>query len=526
MCGLAELMLGMGYAVQGSDAVSNPQTQRLQGMGIQVHIGHSAAHIQGADALIYSTAVPSDNPELQAARAQKLPCLSRPEVVTHFINHNPSIAITGVHGKTTTTAMVASVLWPQQRPNLLMGGVWEHINSTAHLERALKFKPSFLPANTSKAVKPRARQPFFVVEADESDGFIAQAKPSCVVITNIDDEHLDHYGHRDALKAALLKLAQNVSRRSGALGFQTRMKASVKAGGVSRQALEKFLFQESAKPRFSLELLQHACLIVGGDDTKVYNFFMKAHSKGLIARPIFFGFSGRNIWRLIPCKTHGEYQVRRRYDVWGILKPALPGRHNALNALAACVVGHAMGIEPQSILNSLAQFKGIARRMQYKGVIEGLKVYDDYAHHPTEITALLETMKSFFNVPVTVLFQPHKHSRTAGCWRSFKTCFSHCDQVFVTDTYACGEAVVKDRDACHLAQHIQHPKCQYVGSKLEAEQHIKNWLASKPQGILLTLGAGDVYQVGENLCAQDHNAASTHIVNSFKQSTARVSHEL
>ncbi len=427
MCGLAELLHNLGAQVTGSDASENVQTLRLREMGIPVYRGHEEANLGESEVVVYSSAVKEDNVEFRAARKRKIPLIRRAEALAQIMNLKRGIAVAGTHGKTTTTSLTSSIfLQAGLDPTIIVGGRLDVIKSTAALGRG----------------------DWLIAEADESDGSFTHLSPEVVIITNIDNDHLDHY--------------------------------------------KTFANLESAFMDFALRIPFYGCAIVCGDDvnlTKLFTSFGK--------RWISYGLGPQNDYILEKRPDHWEV---RHLDVKiGEMRPAMPGQHNALNSMAAILAGMQAGISFETGARAVGSFGGVDRRFQHKATIRGVDFYDDYGHHPTEVKAVLAGFKERFpGRRLVTVFQPHRFSRTQICWDEFLTCFKDTDVLFVTDIYAAGEKPIEGVTSARLVEQIQHPDRRFVSRKDDpALNLVRDFL--KPGDILLTLGAGDISKLGEQM---------------------------
>ena len=429
MCGLAELLRNMGGQVSGSDLSENAQTARLRAMGIDVKIGHAPENVEGAECVVYSSAVKGDNPEFRQARKLKIPLIPRAEALAEMMRLKRGIAVGGSHGKTTTTSLTASIfLHANTQPTIVVGGRLDLIKSTALLGQG----------------------EWLVAEADESDGSFSRLSPEIVMVTNIDNDHLDHYGTVEMLKKAFFDFAMRT-------------------------------------PFYGLA-------IVCGDDPAVRDTF-----KDFGKRILFYGFGADNDLRLSGEK--GEYDVYRADEKLGHFTLNIPGRHNALNACAALAAGLEAGIPFSVCAEGLEGFRGVDRRFQRKGTIGSqIEVYDDYGHHPTEVRAVLSAFREKFpGRRVVTVFQPHRYSRTHLVWDEFVDCFGDTDKLFVCDVYAAGEQPIANVSGERLAEEVSKSKSKpkavaHLPNSADRVKVISNEL--KPGDILVTLGAGDVWKLG------------------------------
>ena len=427
MSGIAEVLLNLGYRISGSDLGESAATRRLQGMGATVCIGHDAQHIEGADAIVTSTAVMADNPEVVAARARLVPVVPRAVMLAELMRMKKGVAIAGTHGKTTTTSLVASVLAEAGLdPTFVIGG---RLNSAG--------------ANAALGTGE-----YIVVEADESDASFLNLMPVISVITNIDADHMDTYGHDfGRLKSAFVDF------------------------------LHKMPFYGAA--------------VVCIDDPAVREILPQ------IARPITpYGFSEDAQVRAVDVRAVGaqmHFRVQRRN---GVALPDLdvvlnlPGQHNVLNALAAIGIAVELGVPDEAVQRALAGFKGVGRRFQRYGdapLPAGgvLTVVDDYGHHPVEMAATIAAARGAFPGRRLVLaFQPHRYTRTRDCFEDFVKVIGQADAVLLAEVYAAGEAPIVAADGRSLARALR------VAGKLEPV--FVDDVAAMPQAVLDNARDGDV----------------------------------
>jgi UDP-N-acetylmuramate--alanine ligase len=427
MNGIAEVLLNQGYRISGSDLGESTVTRRLVALGAEVFIGHDAAHIEGADAIVTSTAVKEDNPEVVAAHAKLIPVVPRAVMLAELMRMKKGVAIAGTHGKTTTTSLVASVLAAAQLdPTYVIGG---RLNS-AGVNAAL------------------GSGEYIVVEADESDASFLNLLPVLSVVTNIDADHMDTYGHDfGKLKAAFVEF------------------------------LHKMPFYGAA--------------VVCVDDAAIREILP------LIARPITsYGFSEDAQVRAVNVRavdTQMHFTVQRRN---GVELPDLdivlnlPGDHNVLNALAAIGIAVELGVDDAAVVQALADFKGVGRRFQRYGEAAlphggHCTVVDDYGHHPVEMAATLAAARGAYPGRRLVLaFQPHRYTRTRDCFEDFVKVISHADAVLLAEVYAAGESPIVAADGRSLARALR------VAGKLEPV--FVDDINAMPQAVLDNAQDGDV----------------------------------
>ncbi|OQW47309.1 MAG: UDP-N-acetylmuramate--L-alanine ligase [Proteobacteria bacterium SG_bin7] len=428
MCGLAQLLRSMGATVSGSDISENAQTKVLASLGVKIYLGHSASNVGDVDVVVYTSAVTFENEELVEARKRRIPIISRAEALAEIMRIKRGIAIAGSHGKTTTTSLVSSIfLEAKLDPTIVVGGRLDQIQSTAMLGHG----------------------EWLVAEADESDGSFTKLSPEIVVITNIDNDHLDYFGSFGNLQKAFLTFANLVPFYGRAIVF--------------------------------------------GDDPLVKDLFLD------FRKPVtFFGVKDSNDYVL--SGNRGTYDVSRSGRLIGSFTSQFPGKHNALNSLAAILVALEAGISFEIAKLGIEKFTGVDRRFQYKGKKNEISVFDDYGHHPTEIKATLDAMREKFpQKRIVVWFQPHRYSRTQLCWGQFLSCFENSDLLYITDVYAAGEKPIPGITAEQLAIEVKHKNCKFISNKDSdlVIKELKNNL--KPNDIFLTLGAGDGWKLGAKL---------------------------
>ncbi len=434
MSGIAEVLLNLGYQISGSDVKLTPITERLTSMGARVYEGHAASNITGARALVVSSAVEEQNPEVQEARRLQIPVIPRGELLAELMRLKYGIAVAGSHGKTTTTSMTATILnYAGLDPTVVVGGrVGTMGGSNARL----------------------GHSDFLVVESDESDGSFLKLSPIIAVVTNFDREHLDHYLSLDAIRAAFLEFVNKVPF--------------------------------------------YGAVIVCLDDANVQGLL-----PDIRRRTITYGTTAQADVEASEI-THGpfasEFRLRYRTVDLGRFHLRIPGRHNVLNAMAAITVAMELEVKPDVIREALATFNGVDRRFQMRGKERGITVVDDYGHHPTEIRATLDGARLCGFRRIHVLFQPHRYTRTFHLMDEFAGAFHQADSVFVMDIYAASEKPIEGVTAELLVERIRqfgHRGVEYVGT---IDGGVDALLAVAADGdLVLTLGAGNVWQAGEKL---------------------------
>ena len=434
MSGIAEVLLNLGYQISGSDVKLSPITDRLAAMGARIFEGHAASNIAGARALVVSSAVEEQNPEVQEARRLQIPVIPRGELLAELMRLKYGIAVAGSHGKTTTTSMTATILnFAGLDPTVVVGG-----------------RVGTMGGSNARV----GRSDFLVVEADESDGSFLKLAPIVAVVTNVDREHLDHYPTLDAIRAAFLEFVNKVPFYGAAI----------------------------------------VCL----DDPNVQGLLPEIRR-----RTIAYGTTAQADVEAgdIACGPFvSEFSVRYRTTDLGRFPLRIPGRHNVLNATAAIAVAMELEVKPDVIREGLATFSGVDRRFQMRGKERGVTVVDDYGHHPTEIRATLDGARLCGFRRIHVLFQPHRYSRTFHLMDEFARSFLQADSVFVMDIYAASEKPIEGVTAEALADRIRqfgHRGVEYVGT---IDRGVDALLAAAADGdLVLTLGAGNVWQAGEKV---------------------------
>ena len=435
MSGIAEVLLNLGYKVQGSDASENANVQRLRDKGATIHIGHDAHNVGLAEVVVVSTAIRRDNPELMAARAARLPVVRRAEMLAELMRLKHCIAIAGTHGKTTTTSLVATLL------------------------DAGKFDPTVINGGIINAYGTNARLgggDWMVVEADESDGTFLKLPADVTVVTNIDPEHLDHFGTFDAIKAAFRTFVENIP-------FY----------GFSVMCLDHPTVQE---------------LVGKIEDRRVITY---GETPQADVRLVDIDLAGGVSRFSVIIRDRKSRETTRLDD----LVMPMPGLHNALNATAALAVAHELGMSAEAIREGLGKFGGVKRRFTKTGEWNGVAIFDDYGHHPVEIAAVLRAARASTKGQVIAVVQPHRYTRLHSLFNDFATCFNDADCVIVADVYAAGEAPIEGMDRDGLTAAIKaHGHRQSIALPSPADlPRIVGGLA-KPGDYVVLLGAGSITQ--------------------------------
>jgi len=433
MSGIAEVLLNLGYCVSGSDLKESEITRRLARLGATIKHGHRADNLVHADVLVFSAAIPRDNPEVLAARQRKIPVISRAEILAELMRLKYAVAVAGSHGKTTTTSMIASVLTAAGLdPTAVVGGKVNVLDSNAKL----------------------GRSELMVVEADESDGSFLRLLPSIAVVTNIDPEHMDHYGTLEALKSAFVEFCNRV-------------------------------------PFYGLNVL---CL----DHPNV-----QALLPQLEKRFVTYGTAHTADYRLDSVKLDGystSFRAFRLGEDLGQFSVRMVGAHNAINALSVIAVADEMEVPLEVVRQGLADFGGVQRRFTVRGEVHGITVVDDYGHHPAEVKVTLAGARAAFGRRLVVAFQPHRYTRTRDLLQEFATSFNDADVLFVTNIYPAGEQAIAGVSSRALVDALiahGHHDVRWVEKRSELAAAILPRL--QDGDIVLTLGAGDITQVGPEL---------------------------
>lgn len=442
MSGIAELLANLGYRVSGSDVRSTDLTRRLAGMGVRVHEGHAADNLGDADVVVVTSAARQDNPEIVEARRRGVPVIARAEMLAELMRlRRIGIAIGGAHGKTTTTSMVALMLERAGLdPTAVIGGRLSAFGSNARLGQG----------------------EVIVAEADESDGSFLKLSPTISVITNVDREHLDHYGTFERALEAFVTFANTVPFDGAVIV------------GVDDLVLAGLV------PRMTRRVVTYA---TDRDDAM------------LVARAIAAGqgTTSCEVWRR---PGHGEGALERL----GTLVLRVPGRHNLRNALAAVGVGLELGLSFERIAAGLEAFRGAERRLQVIGERAGVLVVDDYGHHPTEIAAVIAACREAWSRRLVLVFQPHRYTRTAGLLPEFAEVLAQADQVCLLPIYAASEDPIAGVTSAVLGQAIEAkggrppqliPGLEAAPAALAALTHAGD--------LVVTLGAGSVGSLGPQL---------------------------
>jgi UDP-N-acetylmuramate--alanine ligase len=434
MSGIAEVLINIGYTVSGTDLKESDTTRRLGGLGARIAYGHDAAHLADCEVVVISSAVRPNNPEVTAARQRGIPVIPRAEMLAELMRLKYGVAVAGSHGKTTTTSLIATVLrHAGLDPTAVIGGKLPQLGSNARLGQG----------------------EILVAEADESDGSFMKLAPAVAVVTNIDPEHLDHYGSIETLRRTFVDFINKV-------------------------------------PFYGLAVL---CV----DHPTVQGLLPQIDK-----RYVTYGLAPLATYRAADLKFAGlesSFIAHVRGRELGRVVLPMPGRHNVMNALAVLAVADFLGVSFDAYGEALRTFQGVGRRFTVRGEAGGVMVVDDYGHHPAEIRATLEGARAGYrDRRIVAAFQPHRYSRTRDLMSEFACAFNEADLVFVCDVYAAGEEPITGVTSARLVEEMRasgHPRAVHVAQRADLPAAISPEL--RVGDIVITLGAGDVWQVGETI---------------------------
>jgi UDP-N-acetylmuramate--alanine ligase len=438
MSGIAEVLLTLGYKVSGSDLKSSAVTERLANLGAIIFEGHRAENITSAEVVVTSSAIARDNPEVIAAHSQHIPVIQRAEMLAELMRLKYGIAIAGMHGKTTTTSMVAAVLAAGGLdPTVVVGGRVDAMGSNARL----------------------GKSQYLVAEADESDRSFLKLSPILAVVTNIDREHMDCYRDMADVEQAFIDFVDRVPFYGMVVLCNDDERLRDLLPRLARRAITYGKRDDSDFKILGGE-------VQAGSSQQYYSHFA-VHYRG---------------------KPLGEFNLR------------VPGSHNVLNATAAVAVGVGLDIDPNRIREALENFRGVDRRFQLKGKAENISVIDDYGHHPTEIRATLAAARQCSPNRLHVIFQPHRYTRTRDLLGEFGTAFSDADNIWVLDIYAASEPPIPGTSAEQVVDTIKRLGGRNARYAASFDEAIRELVAVTDSGdMILTLGAGNVSQLGPQI---------------------------
>ena len=433
MSGIAEVLLNLGYEVQGSDARDGANIERLRAKGAKVAVGHKAENLGAAGVVVISSAIKNGNPEVAEARLRGLPVVRRADMLAELMRLKWTVAIGGTHGKTTTTSMVAALLEAgKKEPTVINGGIINAYGSNARVGDG----------------------EWMVVEADESDGTFTRLRATAVVVTNMDPEHLDHYGSAEVMNAAYQTYVENIPFYGFAVLCVDHPQVQALAARVQDRR------------------------------TITYGFNPQADFCAVNVRP---GKEG-STFDLI-ARRRGSGAATAMEDVF------LPvaGRHNVQNAVAAIAVARELGVSKEAIREGLKNFAGVKRRFTTTGYWNNVRIVDDYGHHPVEIAAVLKAAREVTDGRVIAVVQPHRYSRLRDLFADFSTCFNDSDIVAVADVYSAGEAPIEGVDAAALVKSLKrhgHREVEKLGSLDDLPDFVRTH--ARPGDLVVCLGAGDI----------------------------------
>ena len=440
MSGIAEILRNLGYAVQGSDIGEGANVRRLRGQGVPVAIGHRAGNLGKAKVVVVSSAIQPDNSELLAARARRVPVVRRADMLAELMRLKRAIAVGGTHGKTTTTAMVAALLDAAGLdPTVVNGGIINAYGTNARLGQG----------------------EWIVVEADESDGSFLRLPATVAVVTNIDPEHLEHYGSFEAVREAFLSFVERVPFYGFAALCIDHPEVQALYGKVADRRVVTYGFSPQADVR--------ALPPVPDADGEVFDVAIRARN------------------------GEGERRLER-------VRLSLPGHHNVANALAAIAVARELGIDDAVVRHALSGLEGVKRRFTRTGTVDGVAVVDDYGHHPVEIRAVLRTARARTHGRVVAVVQPHRFTRLRSLFEDFCTCFNDADSVLVAPVHAAGEAPIPGVDRDALVEGIRrhgHRDARAVDGLEDLVPLVGE--VARPGDLVVCLGAGSVTQWAQAL---------------------------
>ena len=431
LSGIAEILLSLDFWISGSDLSQSETTEHLAALGAKVYYGHAAEQISGADVVVVSPAVPPQNPEVVEAKNRKIPVIRGAEMLAEIMRMKSSVAISGTHGKTTTTAMTAAVL-EKLDPTVIVGGKLVSLGSHARIGRG----------------------EIMVVEADEAYGSIEKFFPTIAVVTSVDADHLDYYNSVEEIGETFLKFVNKV-------------------------------------PFYGTGVL---CL----DQENIQRLVPR-----LEKRYVTYGIETRADLTAEQIRVDGptsHYNVRARGDILGEVHLKMPGRHNISNALAAIAVGLELEVPFDQLRDALESFQGVHRRFEVIGQANGIIVVDDYAHNPAKLKATFRAARESYNRRIVAVFQPHRYQRVKHLAEEFSKSFYETDVLIVTSIYGAEEAPVEGVTAENLTQAIQahgHRRASYIPDKAEVARALMKIV--RPNDIVITVGAGDIWCVGREL---------------------------
>ena len=433
MSGIAEVMLNLGYQVQGSDIRANPNVERLEGLGAKIAIGHAAENVEGAGAIVVSSAIKPNNPELVAARSKKIPVVRRAEMLAELMRLKFAVAVGGTHGKTTTTSLV-SVLMDAAGvdPTVINGGIISAYGSNAKVGLG----------------------DWMAVEADESDGSFLKLRSTVAIVTNIDPEHMEHYGDFDTLRKAFVQFVENLPF----YGFAVLCTDHPEVQSLASRIEDRRVITYGANPQA---------------DARLSNVRMEP--------------SGSTFD--VTFRLRGQTPER-----WTDIVLPMMGEHNVLNAVAALATARELGLTEDAAKKALAGFGGVKRRFTKTGEWKGAVIIDDYGHHPVEIAAVLKAARQASTGKVIAVMQPHRYSRLHDLFEDFSTCFNDADSVLVAPVYTAGEDPIEGADRDHLVASLTAHGHRDAGPVSRSSVATEVAKRAEAGDVVVCLGAGDITQ--------------------------------
>ena len=434
MSALAKILVEKGYEVSGSDLHGSELVEKLKELGAKVYEGQAAEHVHGVDAIVVSTAIRDTNPEVVEAKKQGIQKLHRSDINAALLNAAKGIAVAGAHGKTTTTSMLGVALdHAGVSPTIIIGGEVDYLGSNAKLGQG----------------------EYLVSEADESDGSFLKLRPHIAVVTNVENDHMDHYGTMDNIRKAFTQFIENVDKKSGyaVLCFENE-----NIRNIAKQIDRKYLSYAIEQPAD---------------------------------------------YQAAQIETNGagiSFDVMHEGKNLGRVALNIPGRHNVLNAMAAIVTGLSIGVSLEKMAAGLACFHGAKRRFQTKYRGQGIWIVDDYAHHPTEIATTLKAAKQTNPKRLICAFQPHRYTRTQLLHKEYGSCFQGADLLVLTDVYSAGEDPIEGISGETVLAEVTKQTGQdvvYIPKREDMAAYLKS--AAREGDLIMTMGAGDIYKTGEEL---------------------------
>ncbi|MDF2563924.1 MAG: UDP-N-acetylmuramate--L-alanine ligase [Massilibacillus sp.] len=436
MSAIAKILVEKGFQVSGSDLHDSEILSKLKALGATIFYGQKKENITGVDAIVVSTAISEENPEVIAAKENNIKIFHRSDIVATLMNKEKGIAVAGAHGKTTTTSMIGVMLdHAGVEPSIIIGGEVDYLGSNAKLGNG----------------------EYLVAEADESDGSFLKLLPDFAIVTNIENDHMDFYGTMENILKTFEKFLNNLPKEDG---------------------------------------LAILCF---------NNSHIKNIAKTLDRKYVSYAIDGEADYVAKNITTNGaetSFEVYHRGQNLGMISLNIPGKHNVLNAMAAIVLGHKIGLSFTAMAAALRQFNGAKRRFQTKGRIADVWVVDDYAHHPTELSTTLAAARQTKPKRLICVFQPHRYSRTQLLLKEFGVCFDEADVLILTDIYSAGESPIEGVSGETIKVEVEnhmHKEIVYIADRKDIAPYLSE--AVQAGDLVMTMGAGDIYLTGEELVA-------------------------